>query len=205
VLPEDSAQSEKLDRLQLSERRDIPSGRPTVQRIIRPDDENFPSGPSSVSRSLELLQLASVQTFQQHVRTTLSVLPAMGLLSKTQILEDRYNRLDDVDSRPDALIHKASIAFKFQTFGRQSSWSERTSIRYGNCVHQINRSVGHSFGPNARSLNMEIACSGSATIRTTGHHRPDAAQIRKEFQRNFGKPITQLSVWTPYDYCLDCA
>jgi len=74
------------------------SGRPSVQSIIRPDDENFRSEPSHVSRIFELLQLASVQTFQQHVRTTLSV-------------RDRCNR-------PDALIHKASIAFKIQTSGR---------------------------------------------------------------------------------------
>jgi hypothetical protein len=51
----------------------IPSGRPSVQSIIRPDDENFPSGPSTVSRSFELLQLASVRMFQQHVRTTLII------------------------------------------------------------------------------------------------------------------------------------
>jgi hypothetical protein len=38
---------------QPSERCVIPSGRPTVQSIIRSDDENFPSGPSSVSRSFE--------------------------------------------------------------------------------------------------------------------------------------------------------
>jgi len=30
---------------------------------------------------------------------------------------------------------------------------------YGNCVHQINRPDNHSLGPDARSLNMEIACS----------------------------------------------
>jgi len=36
----------------------------------------------------------------------------MGFPSKTQIWEDRCNYPDDVDSRPDALIHKASIAFK---------------------------------------------------------------------------------------------
>jgi hypothetical protein len=74
------------------------------------------------------------------------------------------------------------------------------SIRYENCVHQINRPDDHSFGPDARSLNMEIVCSGSATVQTTGHHRPDAAQIKKEFQRILGKPIAQLSVLTPYDY-----
>jgi hypothetical protein len=106
---------------QPSGRRVIPFERPTVQSIIRPDDENFPSEPSSVSRSVELLQLASVRTFQQHVRTTLSVQQASGFLSKTQLWEVCCNRPDDVDSRPDALIHKASIDFKIQTSERQSS------------------------------------------------------------------------------------
>jgi hypothetical protein len=72
-------------------------------------------------------------------------------------------------------------------------------------VHQINHPDDHSFCPDVRSLDMEIACSGSATVRTTGHHLPDVAQIRKEFQRNFGKPIVQLFVWTPYDYRLEGA
>jgi hypothetical protein len=157
-----------------------------------------------VSRSFELLHLASVRTFQQHVRTTLSVRPAIGFLSKTQIWEDHCNHPDDVDSLPDMLIHKTSIAFKFQTSKRQSSWSEHKSIRYGNCVHQINRPDDHSFCPNAGSLNMEIACSGSTTVRTV-LYRPDTAQIGKEFQRNFGKPIAQLLVRTPYDYRSDGA
>jgi hypothetical protein len=63
----------------------------------------------------------------------------------------------------------------------------------------------HSFGLDARSLNMEIASSEGATVRTTGHHRLDEAQIRKEFQRNFGKLIAQFSVRTPYDYRLNGA
>jgi hypothetical protein len=113
--------SEKSDPLQQSGRRDIPARRPTIQSIIRPDNENFPSGPSSVSRSFELLQLASVRTFQQHVWTPLSVRSAMGFLSKTQIWEDSCNCLDDVDSRPDALIRKASRVFKNQTSGQWSS------------------------------------------------------------------------------------
>jgi len=197
--------SEKLDPLQPFSRWDIPSRRPTVQSIIRLDDKNFPSRPSSVSKSFELLQLASVRTFQQHVRTTLSVRPATGFLSKIQIWEDRCNRPDDVDSCPDALIHKESIAFKIKTSGRQFSWSGRVSIRYGNCVHQINRSDDHSLGPDAWSLGMEITCSGSTTIRTTRQQRPNAAQIRKEFLQNFGKPIAQLSVRTSYDYRPDGA
>jgi len=82
--------------------------------IIRPNDENFLSGPSSVSRSFKLFQLASVWTSQKHVRMPHSVRSAMGFHSKTQIWEDSYNRSDDVDSHPNALIHKA---FKIKTFG----------------------------------------------------------------------------------------
>jgi hypothetical protein len=151
--------SMKSDPLQLSRRRDIPPRRPTVQSIIHPDDENFSSEPSSVSRSFELFHLASVQTFQQHVRTPLSVRSAMGFLSKTQIWEDSCNCPNDVDSRPDALIHKASRAFKIRTSERRSSWSERPSFIYGNCVHQINRSDNISYDPDAPSLDMEIPCS----------------------------------------------
>jgi hypothetical protein len=115
----------------------------------------------------------------------LSVLDhASGFLSKTQIWEDCCNRPDDVDSRPDALMHKSSIAIQIRTSGRQSSWSGRASIRYGNCVHQISRLDDHPPGPDARSLYMEITCSGRATVRTTGHHLPDVAHFRKEFQRN---------------------
>jgi len=129
-----------------------------------------------------MLQLASVRMFQHHIRTTLSVQQASGFLSKTLLWEDRCNRLDNVDSRPDALIHKASIAFKIQTSGRQSAWFERVSIRFGNCVHQINCPDNHPLGPDARSLVMEITCSKSATVRTTRQHRPDEPQNRKEFQ-----------------------
>jgi hypothetical protein len=75
--------------------------------------------------------------FQQHVRTTLNVRPAMGFLSKTQIWEDHCNRPDDVDFSPDAPIHKASRVFKIQTSRRQPPWSERASYLYGNCMHQI--------------------------------------------------------------------
>jgi len=97
---------------------------------------------------------------------------------------------------PSGRAHMASIAFKIQTFGRYCSWSGRVSIRYGNCVHQINRPDYHSFGPDARSLGMEITCSGSAIVQTTGHHIPNAAQIGIKFQRHFGKPVAQLSVRT---------
>jgi hypothetical protein len=82
-----------------------------------------------------------------------------GFLSKTQIWEDSCNRPDDVDSRPDALIHKASRAFKIKTSKRQSSWSGRMSYIYGNCVHQINHPDDMFYASDTRSLYMEIACS----------------------------------------------
>jgi hypothetical protein len=194
--------SENLIPYQLSGRHDIPSRRPSVQSIIRPDDKNFPSGPSFVSRRFELLQLVFVRTFQQHVWTTLSVRQASGFLSKTQLWEDCCNRLDDVDSRLDALIHKASIAFKIQMSGCQSAWSGLTCIRYGNCLHQINRSDDHPFGLDSRSLYMEIACSGSATVRMTGNHRLDVAQKKERILAKFsgsrshscpfGRPLTTV-------------
>jgi hypothetical protein len=64
---------------QPSGRRIIPSGLPAVPSIIHLDDKNFLSGPSPMSRRFELLQLASVRTFQQPVRTTLSVRPSFRI------------------------------------------------------------------------------------------------------------------------------
>jgi len=83
----------------------------------------------------------------------------MGFLPKTQIWEDRSSRLEDVDSHSDALIHKASRAFKIQMSGRQSSWFGHASYLYGHFVHEINHPDDHSLGPDVRSLNMEIAYS----------------------------------------------
>jgi hypothetical protein len=82
-----------------------------------------------VSRSFELLQLPYVWTIQQPVRRTLSVLSSFRISFQTQIWEDCCNRSDDVDSCPDALIHKASIAIQIQTSGRQSAWSGHGCIR----------------------------------------------------------------------------
>jgi hypothetical protein len=120
--------SENLVPCQPSGRRDIPSGRPTVQRIIIPDDENFPTGPSSVSRSFELLQLASIWTFQQYVRTTLSVRHASGFLSKTQLWEVRsferqvsHSNLD-VQTRVHQIL---KLRASEQQSGRPFPWSGR--------------------------------------------------------------------------------
>jgi hypothetical protein len=157
-----------------------------------------------VSKSFELLQLASIRTIQQPVWTILNFRSRFRISFQTLIWEDCCNRQDDVESRPDVLIHKASIAIQIQTSGRQSEWSERSSIIYGNCLHQISCPDDHPLGPDARSLYMEITCSGRATVRTTGHHRPDEALKQEifsakflEFQMHsylFGRPMT--TVWT---------
>jgi hypothetical protein len=156
----------------------------------------LPSGPSSVSRSFELLQLAFVLTFQQYVWTTLSVRQTSRFLSKIELWEDCCNRPDDVDSLPDALIHKASIAIQIQTSGRQSSWSGHVTIRYGNCVHQIYRPDEHPPGPDAQILYMEITCSGRATVRTR-------LISGKNFSKILGQLIVQLSIRTAHYYRSD--
>jgi len=55
-----------------------------------------PSERPFVSRSFELLSVASVQTSQQHIRMPFSVRQVKRFLSKTQIWEDTYNRPDNV-------------------------------------------------------------------------------------------------------------
>jgi len=138
----------------------------------------FPSRPSSVSRSFELLQLASAWTIQ-------CLTKALQFLSETQIWEDRCNCSDDVDSRPDALIHKASIVIQIQTSGRQLSWSGRSCIKYRNCIHQINRPDDNPPSLDARSLNMEITCSERETVQMTGQRSPDAALKQERFLAKF--------------------
>jgi hypothetical protein len=70
---------------------------------------------------------------------------------------------------------------------RQSAWSGRACIRYGNCVHQIDRQDAHPLGPDAQSLYMKITCSGRTTVRTTVPHRPDAALKQERSSTKFLK------------------
>jgi hypothetical protein len=93
--------------------------------------------------------------------------PAMGFLSKTQIWEDSYNRQDDVSSHPDAILDKASGAYKVQSSECQSSLFGRSSFIYGNCVHQFNRLDVSLHGPDTPSLDMEIECSHHPDARVT--------------------------------------
>jgi hypothetical protein len=83
-------------------------------------------------------------------------------------------------TRPDALFHKASIAIQIQPSGR-------ACIRYGNCMHQISRPDDHPSGLDARSLYMEITCSGRTTVRATMLHRPDAAFKQERSSTKFSE------------------
>jgi hypothetical protein len=102
-----------------------------------------------------------------------------GFCFKTQLWEDGCNRPDYVWSRSDDVFHKASRAYKVQPSWRQSSWSRRSSIIYGNCVHQFNCPDISLQGSYSQSLITVITCSRSATVWTLGQHRPDAALLWK--------------------------
>jgi hypothetical protein len=126
-----------------------------------------------VSKSFELLQPASVQTFQQPVQKTLSVRPSFIFSFQNQIWKDCCNRSDDVDSHPDALLLKVSSQFKLNRPNACLPWSGRAYDKYGNCVQQITCPDVHPLSPDTRSLYKEITCSGRATVWTTVPHHPD--------------------------------
>jgi hypothetical protein len=115
--------SKNLVPCQPSGRRVIPSGCPTVQSIIRSDDENFPSGPSSCREASNCSSLNMSGCFSSTSRRLSIFDKLQGFFPKNMLWKDRCNRPENVDSRPDMLIHKASIAFKVQMSGRQSAWS----------------------------------------------------------------------------------
>jgi hypothetical protein len=147
--------SKKLVPCQPSRRRVIPSGRSSIHSSSHPDDLSYrPDARQTKASSIRttwisvrtlicieklLFQLASVRTIQQTVRTSLSD-RASDFLSKSkygkivatvqtsfqkQIWEDCCNRPDDVDSRPDVLLLKASLQFKLNRPEVSLPWSGR--------------------------------------------------------------------------------
>jgi hypothetical protein len=126
-----------------------------------------------------------------------------------------------VDSRPDALIHKARIAIQIQPSGRQSAWSGLTFNRYGNCVFNFNRQDAclswsgcalNRYGNCVLKINSpkrpsplvrtREALYGNYLQRTCD--RPDdsaspsgrGSQTGKIFNKNLKNSVAQLSVWT---------
>jgi hypothetical protein len=88
----------------------------------------IPSGSSTDQASSVRKTCIPVQTFtvtrsycsSLHPSGRLSVIDQLQILSKFNLREDCFNCPDDVDFRPDALIHKARIAIQISPFGRQS-------------------------------------------------------------------------------------
>jgi hypothetical protein len=192
---------------------------PNRPSIIRPDDMDFhPDHPLYREASVPACIRPDVSAARpKDVRWSISFIFSF----QVQIREDWCNRQDDVDFRPDALIHKARIAIQIQPSGRQSAWNGRTINRYGNCVFnfnhldaclswsgrvlnrygncvlKINRPDGHPPWSGRLKSYMEITCSGCATVRTTVPHLPDAALKQERFWvKNLRNSVAQLSVWT---------
>jgi hypothetical protein len=114
---------------------------------------------------------------------------ALGFLSKTQIWEDCCNRPDDMDSRLDAFIHKASIAIQIQTSRRQSSWSGRASIR--SAVRTTILPIRTREASIWNYLQRTCDCPDN---RATLPRR--SSQTRKIFSEIFRILVVQLSIRT---------
>jgi hypothetical protein len=145
-----------------------------------------------VSRSFELLQLAYAWKIQQPVQTTLTVRSSFRISFQTQIWEDCCNRPDDVDSLPDALIHKASIAIQIQTSGRQQHGLDvcASDMEIG-CIRLTVRTpilLVWTRGASIWKLRMCDRLDDSASPSGRGY------QTGKIFRENFGISVAQLSV-----------
>jgi hypothetical protein len=120
------------------------------------------------------------QCFSASVRTTWLYRPdaILGLTSiRVSASRHSYGKMAATVRTMSPIRQKR--AYQVQPFGRQPSWSGRSSFIYGNCVHQFNRPDVSLQGPDAPSLIMVISCSRSATVRTLGQHHPDAALLWK--------------------------
>jgi hypothetical protein len=82
---------------------------------LRPDDVSLRSDPPLCREGS--IQLASVRTFQQHVRTPLSTRTISDSF-QVPIKGRSINRPDDVVSCPDARLLKARIAIQISPSGR---------------------------------------------------------------------------------------
>jgi hypothetical protein len=225
VLPEDSTQfaSQKIQfHVSRLDDRVIPSRRPSIQRasrpddvsyrsdshlqsIIRPDDENFPFRPSPVSRSFELLQLASIWTFQQPVRTTLSVRQASGFLSKTQLWEDRCNvRMMWILVPTHLSIRQVSHS----KFRRPDASQDGPDVRASDMeIVYINQSSGRPFPQSRRAKPLDGNYLQRKYDRPEDRAPPSGcgSETGKNFSEILEKSIAQLFVRTAHDYLLNDA
>jgi hypothetical protein len=134
-----------------------------------------------------LQSLRKSQCFSASVRTTWLYRPeTIQCLTRIRVSASRHSygkTAATIWTMCDPFRTMSSIrqerAYQVQPSGCQSSWSGRSSFIYGNCVHQFNRPDVSIQGPDAPSLIMVISCSRSATVRTLGQHRLDAALLWK--------------------------
>jgi hypothetical protein len=88
-----------------------------------------------------------------------------------------------VDSCVDALIHKASIAFKIQTSGHQSAWYTHASDMKIACIKSIVRTTILLVWTHEAFIWKLLA----AEVRPSGRHGTTIRtrlKNRKEFQQN---------------------
>jgi hypothetical protein len=117
---------------QPSRRHVIPSGRPSVHYLIRPDDvpslldtkqtsiicpDDVSLRPNPLLCREGSIQLASIRTVQQHVRTPLSTRTVSDSF-RVPIKGRSINRPDDVVSCPDSRLLKARITIQISQSGR---------------------------------------------------------------------------------------
>jgi hypothetical protein len=168
---------------------------PDRPSIIRPDDVDFCQNPQLYHEASILacirpdVSAAGLDDVQWSISFIFSF--------QVQIREDWCNRLDEVDSRPDVLIHKARIAIQKQPSGC-------TLNRYGNCVLKINRPDGHPPWSGCAKPYMEITCSGRVTVRTTVPYLTDSALKQERFSAKILEIlVAQLSVRMAHVHRLD--
>jgi hypothetical protein len=162
-----ACKSEKSIPCQPSGRHVIPSGRLSVHCSIRPDDvpyhldarqtkhhssgqRGFPSEPSTVSRSF--CSNLHPSRCLSNTSKRLSVFDQASNSFQVHIWKDCFNHLDDVDSRPDALLLKARIAIQIQPSGCLSAWSRRALNRWKLRVEDQPSGRPSPPGPDTPSL-----------------------------------------------------
>jgi hypothetical protein len=102
----------------------IPSKHPSIHCSIRPDDVPYSPDASQTKHHPSGRRVFSVLYPSRRLSSPsrhLSVIDQIQILSKFNLREDCFNRPDDIDSRPEALIHKARIAIQISPSGRQSA------------------------------------------------------------------------------------
>jgi hypothetical protein len=136
------------------------------------------------------------------VRTTrLYRLDAIQCLTRIRVSASRHSYGKTAATVRTMSSIRQEREYQVQPFGRQPSWSGRSSFIYGNCVHQFNRPDVSLQSPDAPSLIIVISCSRSATVWTRPCYgsfqrylgeavavdRPDARSSRPDTFRTLGQ------------------